>query len=500
VTDRAYLHLVRSQVDAGTASVDVEAARSMPGVLDVLSFAEVAGQILPGGLPVLAERIQYQGQPVAAVIATSECLAADAAEAVDVQVHPSETRGGRGEWQPDGGHGHADELTAVVEQPRWHVAPLQTSQCVVEPVGDSVDLIVHAPARDARKFAQDLADVLGIAAARVRVDTPPSRPGRSVIAGDAVGAGHALAAIAALRLQTPIRWQETRAESLTSGGAEAAMRAVARVDRAPERGPVSLTVQLAFDVGAATLPSAGGAEVLQGLPWYGFGDLRIDEVERTSNLPPASIDASRVVGRVLAAESALMRLARVTGEPVDSLRDELATDGGAAAAALLATARAGVTSAQSDGRRASGFALAPGVAASVTIELDAGTGEWAPTAVVLAVMDDGAQNPAVVHALRAGAVDGYGLAAMQQILFDPQGTCLAATLMDYVMPSSAEAPSVEIRTAGSQGSPLSPNLARAVATAAVAAACRNAVTSLLPGAADLPSPLRSSDAWEVATA
>jgi CO/xanthine dehydrogenase Mo-binding subunit len=494
-----YVHLVRSQVDAGDASVDLEAARAMPGVLDVLSAADVAGQVLPGGMPVLAHSIQYQGQPVAAVVATSEYLAADAAEAVDVEISTSDVRADAPGSPDDDTRTDTDMLTAVVDQPRWHVAPLQTSQCLVEPGDEAGDLVVRTPARDPQGFARDLARVLGLEPTQVRVEASPHR-GRSVNVGDVIAAGHAVAATAALRLGSPVRWQESRAESLTSGGAEAGVQAVARLDRAPETGALSLGIRLTFEVGAAALPSTADAAAVRALPWYGFDELRVDEVERTSHLPPAYVDAARIVGQVLAAESALTLLSRVTGEPLGELRDQLADEGGAAA--LLASVRADGGTAEVDGERcASGFALAPGVAASVTIRLDAGTGEWAPSAIVLAAGDDGPQDLDVVHSLRAGALDGYGIAAMQQIPFDAQGTCLAATLMDYVMPSSAEAPSIEIRrVASDRSTAVGPDLARHLATAAVAAACRDAVTSLLGAAADLPSPVRSSDAWAVANA
>jgi CO/xanthine dehydrogenase Mo-binding subunit len=483
----AILHLVRSQLDRGTASVDTEFALSVPGVLAVLTPADVAGRSLSGGLPLLAERVQYQGQPVAAVIAETEYTAADAAEALEVTIDADSPTASRHE--ADSRHvDNGDSLTCVLDQPRWHLAPLQTNGCVAVP--DSLGgVAVQAACRDPERFGRALADAVGLAPARVRVD-PPAQRGRAFITPDIVMPGHAAAVVAALQLGRPVRWQESRAESLTSGGAHAGFRATAKLDGTPDDSV--LRMRLALEVGASALPSLIDESDLRGLPWYDFSSLQIDVEEHHSNLPPAHTDVARVLAQVTVAEGALGLLSRLTGEKLPDLQNRLAA--APLSAALLTAVRAHLGPSA-----ASGVALAPGVAAGVTVSSDPGTGEWAPTSVVVSVCGNASRD--VAHALRAGAVDGYGVAAMQQIPFDEQGTCLAATLMDYVMPSSAEAPPVAIRNVPAESArSLEPSLARALATAAVAAAARNAMASLVPGLAGAPAPLRSSDAWEASVA
>jgi CO/xanthine dehydrogenase Mo-binding subunit len=81
-----HVHLVLSHhPSAMIRGVDVSAARSAPGVVDVVTGAdlpelEIAGQDMPLALG----RVFYAGQPVAAVIAESETAATDAAALVEV--------------------------------------------------------------------------------------------------------------------------------------------------------------------------------------------------------------------------------------------------------------------------------------------------------------------------------------------------------------------------------------------------------------------------------
>ena len=103
---QAYMVMVRSSVAHGTIrSIDMEAARKMPGVLAVYSSAEMKGYgtlkcivALPNrdGTPLRKPRrealavgkVRYVGDPVACVVAETVAQAKDAAEAVTVDVEP----------------------------------------------------------------------------------------------------------------------------------------------------------------------------------------------------------------------------------------------------------------------------------------------------------------------------------------------------------------------------------------------------------------------------
>lgn len=93
-----YLSLVRSPyAHARVERVDVSAAENAPGVVCTLTGAEVATlvkpfpEIGPGvgqkiiDLPMGVEKVRFQGEPVAAVVATSRMAAVDAAELVEVE-------------------------------------------------------------------------------------------------------------------------------------------------------------------------------------------------------------------------------------------------------------------------------------------------------------------------------------------------------------------------------------------------------------------------------
>ena len=85
-----HVQLVLSHLaSAEIRSIDGTAARSVPGVLDVVIATDLPEQEVAGpDQPLAAGRVFYAGQPVAAVIATSEAAAHDGAAAVEVDYEP----------------------------------------------------------------------------------------------------------------------------------------------------------------------------------------------------------------------------------------------------------------------------------------------------------------------------------------------------------------------------------------------------------------------------
>ncbi len=83
-------------------SVDTSAAAALPGVVCTITGKEVAAQTQPfiemapdhaqkiRDFPMGVEKVRYQGEPVAAVVAESASLADDAAELVQVEYEPLE--------------------------------------------------------------------------------------------------------------------------------------------------------------------------------------------------------------------------------------------------------------------------------------------------------------------------------------------------------------------------------------------------------------------------
>ena len=81
-----HVQLVLShQASANIRSIDTKAARSAPGVIDVVTGADLPSVDAPSPeKPLAIGRVFYAGQPVVAVIAESETAAADAAALVDI--------------------------------------------------------------------------------------------------------------------------------------------------------------------------------------------------------------------------------------------------------------------------------------------------------------------------------------------------------------------------------------------------------------------------------
>ena len=93
-----YLKFVRSPyAHAKVSSLDTSAAEAVPGVICTLTGAEIAKQTNPfieigpdpfariKDYPLAVSKVRYQGEPVAAVVATSPQIADDAAELVQVE-------------------------------------------------------------------------------------------------------------------------------------------------------------------------------------------------------------------------------------------------------------------------------------------------------------------------------------------------------------------------------------------------------------------------------
>src|SRR5215212_4388187 len=102
----AYLVVLRSPYGhARIKSIDTSAARSAPGVLDVVTAADVNG-LLTSPLPVIiplakfddakaperrvfaTDKVRFVGDPVAAVVAESRAAARDAASLIEVDYEP----------------------------------------------------------------------------------------------------------------------------------------------------------------------------------------------------------------------------------------------------------------------------------------------------------------------------------------------------------------------------------------------------------------------------
>lgn len=95
-----YAKILRSTVaHARVRSVDLSKARQMPGVVDALCGTDLVGKIKPWGdlmqdllvgdhTPFAVDKVLYEGQEIAAVVADTKYHALDALEAIEVDLEP----------------------------------------------------------------------------------------------------------------------------------------------------------------------------------------------------------------------------------------------------------------------------------------------------------------------------------------------------------------------------------------------------------------------------
>lgn len=268
--DAAHAVFVRADVaEAVITGVDVEAARSMPGVLAVLVAAdlEAAGlRPLPAGglkpeeltrpVPLLAsDRIRHMGEPVAMVIAETAALARDAADTVfvahDEAPAPRETAFVR-EFGDAAAAAAAIEgaehvVTVPVVVPRLQAVPLEPRGCFAT-ADDRGRLVLVTSNQSPTQLARPLAAALGIDTSAVRV-----------LAGDVGGSfglkgslvrEDVLVAHASRMLGRPVAWMQTRSEAFVADQQGRGVEGTATLGLDADLGFVGLVGRFEIDAGA----------------------------------------------------------------------------------------------------------------------------------------------------------------------------------------------------------------------------------------------------------
>jgi aerobic carbon-monoxide dehydrogenase large subunit len=143
-----------------------------------------------------------------------------------------------------------------------------------------------------------------------------------------------------------------------------------------------------------------------------------------------------------------------------------------------------------DGRFTTAHMTYPYGITAVVVRVDAETGGLALERLWVAYDVGRAVNPMLIEAQMAGgALQGIGGALFEEFLYDPSGQPLAASFADYLMPSLADAPPVDVLLTEHAPSPLNPLGVKGAgegginaAGAAIAAAIDAALA--MPGAVD----------------
>ena len=137
---------------------------------------------------------------------------------------------------------------------------------------------------------------------------------------------------------------------------------------------------------------------------------------------------------------------------------------------------------------------------AVVIDIDKGTGQVKVRRVV-AVDDCGVRiNPMIVEGqIHGGLAEGYGIAFMELITFDPEGNCIGSNFIDYLLPTAWETPRFELGETVTP-SPHHPLGAKGVGespTVGSPAAYVNAVMDALApyGVTNIDMPVTSDKVW-----
>jgi aerobic carbon-monoxide dehydrogenase large subunit len=233
-------------------SVDTSAALDLSGVHAVITGEDLAEQGL-AWMPTLAgdtqavlatDKVRFQGQEVAFVVADDTYIAQDALELIDVDYEPLDpvidSRKALDEDAPvirDDKEGKADnsiffwdagdkettgkafeEAEVKVRQemyyPRIHPAPMETCGAVADYDVSTGEMTVHLTSQAPHAHRTLFAIVSGLPEHQIRIISPDIGGGF----GNKVPIypGYVCAAVASLVLGRPVKWMETRSENLMS--------------------------------------------------------------------------------------------------------------------------------------------------------------------------------------------------------------------------------------------------------------------------------------------
>jgi carbon-monoxide dehydrogenase large subunit len=338
--------------------VDAAAARNMPGVAVVVTAddLELAPQPPSGNVsgdyprPILAgERVRYVGEPLAMVVAASLAEAMDAAELVQVDYDPlpavtdveSAARDGAPLLFPDQGTNVADRFGTEDDD---DLDPLTGAEVVVRgrfvnqrlaPASMEPNAIAVVPEEDGSYTVwvstQVPFDVRNDVAEALRVDRTAVRAIAPDVGGGfgaklAIYPEYLLVAVGAQLLGRPVRWFESRSESMVTMTHGRAQVQTVALGASRDGRIVGLDVTLLADMGAypqsAFLPPIT-LEMLCGV--YDIPKVRCRGASVVTNATP--IAAYRGAGRPEAAaliERAVDMLAAELGvDPVDVRRRNL---------------------------------------------------------------------------------------------------------------------------------------------------------------------------------
>jgi len=255
---------------ARIARLDASAALELPGVIGVLTGAEVVAMSRPfpvgvdGARPyyaAAAEIARYAGEPLAVVVARDRYIAEDALELIEVEYEPlepvldpedgeivSDRQFSYGD--PEGALARAD---LVVEEPfyfpRWSGTPVECYGVVADWNAAAGSLTAWANFQGPFTLHSVAAGALGLPGSKLRLITPPDSGGSFGIKAT-VYVYVVLMGLASKHLGVPVRWIEDRTEHLAASSASTARTTTVRAGFSAAGELLALAYDVVEDVGA----------------------------------------------------------------------------------------------------------------------------------------------------------------------------------------------------------------------------------------------------------
>jgi carbon-monoxide dehydrogenase large subunit len=250
-----HMAILRSPVPhARITSIDTSAAAALDGVVAVVT-GELLAQYDLAWMPTMSgdtqavlatDKVRFQGQEVAAVVATDPYIAEDALELIDVDydVLPAITSPQQAldadaalirddkegqtsnlvyEWEAgdasatDAAFSRADRVVSLeTHYPRSHPAPLETCGCLADVNSTTGQATIYLTSQAPHAIRTVFAMVAGLPEQNIRIISPDIGGGF----GNKVPVypGYVVATAASLVIGRPVKWVESRSENLISTG------------------------------------------------------------------------------------------------------------------------------------------------------------------------------------------------------------------------------------------------------------------------------------------
>jgi 2-furoyl-CoA dehydrogenase large subunit len=271
VPNAGHAAVLRSPVaHARITRLDAEPALELPGVIGVLTGAEVAALSRPfpvgvdGARPYYAAAVdtaRYAGEPLAVVVARDRYVAEDAVELVEVDYEPLEPvlDAERAEIVSDRAFSYGDPEGALaaadllVEEtfrfPRWSCTPVECYGVVADWDAAAHALTAWANFQGPFTLHSVAAGALGLPGSKLRLITPLDSGGSFGIKS-AVYVYVVLMGLASRKLGVPVRWIEDRIEHLSGSSASTARTTSVRAGFTSEGELLAISYDVLEDVGA----------------------------------------------------------------------------------------------------------------------------------------------------------------------------------------------------------------------------------------------------------